>query len=139
LHIQRVPIHTPGVSYCLRLSLCVLAALAVWLLTGSARAAAPQCDARGATTFAPNPTLEEPNASVDIGQADDCSGASTDDLAYRHGRSSSASSAQEEAPQSAPPRILVVHRATPTGISPQTSVAATLSRNERDRLERPPR
>ncbi|WP_394826148.1 hypothetical protein [Pendulispora albinea] len=36
-----------------------------------AGSSAPQCDQRGATTFAPTPTLDPPNASIDVGDADD--------------------------------------------------------------------
>lgn len=43
--------------------------LFVWLLATPARAAAPQCDTRGATTFAPAPTLQAPSTSIDIGDA----------------------------------------------------------------------
>ena len=46
-----------------------LCALFVWLLATPARAAAPQCDTRGATTFAPAPTLQAPSTSIDIGDA----------------------------------------------------------------------
>jgi len=42
-------------------------ALAIWLVASPARAAAPLCDTRGATTFAPAPTLQAPMASVDVG------------------------------------------------------------------------
>ena len=64
----------------------LLAATFVWLLAPSARAAAPLCDSRGAITFAPPPTLEEPNASVDVGDADDCSGPTQQDVALEHGQ-----------------------------------------------------
>ena len=47
--------------------LVVLAALAVWLVARPARAAAPLCDDRGASSLAPAPTLDTPNASIDIG------------------------------------------------------------------------
>ena len=139
LHILGSPIHTPRVLVSLRLSLCVLAAMAVWLVTGLARAEAPQCDARGAITFAPNPTLEEPNASVDVGDTDDCSGKTNTDVALHHGQGSSSASAQDDAPQASPTRLLSVHEATPTGTTPPTLVASFVSRNERDRLDRPPR
>ena len=47
----------------------LICALFVWLLATPARAAAPQCDTRGATTFAPAPTLQAPSTSIDIGDA----------------------------------------------------------------------
>ncbi len=46
-------------------------AVVVWLVATPARAAAPQCDTRGATTFAPAPTLDPPQASIDIGDGND--------------------------------------------------------------------
>lgn len=48
----------------LRFLIALSAATLVWLVSASAFAAAPQCDERGAITFAPNPRLEEPNASL---------------------------------------------------------------------------
>jgi len=45
-------------------------ALAVWLVVAPARAAAPLCDTRGATTFAPPPTLQPPMASIDVSSGD---------------------------------------------------------------------
>ncbi len=48
----------------LRFLIALSAATGVWLVSASALAAAPQCDVRGAITFAPNPKLEEPNVSL---------------------------------------------------------------------------
>lgn len=50
----------------------LLAAACALLVAAPALAAAPQCDARGAITFAPPPRLDEPNASIDLGPAADC-------------------------------------------------------------------
>jgi hypothetical protein len=48
--------------------LAIAAALVVWLVASPARAAlAPQCDARGAITFAPPPQLQPPLESIDQG------------------------------------------------------------------------
>jgi len=70
--------------------MAVVVAVATWLVAAPVLAAtqvggqsgpgepavpsrsAPQCDQRGATTFAPTPTLDPPNASIDLGDpADD--------------------------------------------------------------------
>ena len=61
-------------GHALRATVSVLATLAMWLVASPAfagedaatgRSAAPQCDTRGATTFAPAPTLNPPQASID--------------------------------------------------------------------------
>ena len=71
-----------------RIALAFAAAAMVWLVAGQARAAAPQCDARGATTFAKNPTLQEPNVSIDVGMSDCLTADAPDDGAYDDGRGS---------------------------------------------------
>jgi hypothetical protein len=65
-------------GHTLRAIVSTIAALAMWLVAspafaseeGTGRSAAPQCDTRGATTFAPAPTLDPPKASIDIGDDD---------------------------------------------------------------------
>jgi hypothetical protein len=50
-----------------KLVLAVATALVAWLAATPARAAiAPQCDPRGAITFAPPPQLQPPTASLDV-------------------------------------------------------------------------
>ena len=74
----------------------LICALFVWLLATPARAAAPQCDTRGATTFAPAPTLQAPSTSIDIGDAaPECGDSWLADALDQ--RSSSPSSGQEVA------------------------------------------
>jgi hypothetical protein len=121
-----------------RIALSLLAATLVWLVAGSARAAAPFCDARGATSFAPNPTLEEPNTSIDIGQADDCAGTSHD-LTCDHGRGATAIDAVADANRVALPAELVILPATPTDALAHADGSSLPSRTDRDRVERPPR
>lgn len=123
----------------MRVLVSFLAAATVWLVAGQARAAAPQCDARGAITFAPNPTLEEPNASVDVGQTDDCSGKKTDDPAYRSGRSPLGVEATDALAKAALASVLGVVDAAPVGLLPEAPLSLLASRLERDRLDRPPR
>jgi len=48
-----------------RLIASVCAAAIVLLVAFPAAASAPRCDSRGAITFAPPPTLDEPNVSID--------------------------------------------------------------------------
>jgi hypothetical protein len=72
----------------LRLAFAVFAATVVWLAASrDARASAPQCDVRGATTFAKNPVLEIQHVSIDVG---DCNvpAPDVDDRAYEEGRGS---------------------------------------------------
>ncbi len=70
------------------LTATLLFALAAWFGARDAHAAAPQCDERGATTFAKNPLLDATTASIDIGE--DCSipVPGIDDRAYEEGRGS---------------------------------------------------
>lgn len=68
----------------LRVVVAFAAAAMVWLVAGQARAAAPQCDARGATTFAKNPTLQEPLISFDVGTSDCVAASTSDEHAYDH-------------------------------------------------------
>lgn len=123
-----------------RIAVSLLAATFVWLLAPSARAAAPLCDSRGAITFAPPPTLEEPNASIDVGDADDCSSQSRDDVALDHGQhgSSTQTAAEDGAralvatsPVILPASIADVLEDTETTFVPPSGVSS--------RLDRPPR
>ncbi|CAN5331027.1 hypothetical protein BH09MYX1_BH09MYX1_32290 [soil metagenome] len=72
----------------LRIAFAVLAATIVWLAAREAHAAAPQCDERGATTFAKSPLLEVSNASIDIGEDCNIPVPKVDDLSYEDGRGS---------------------------------------------------
>jgi len=140
LHIPLSSIQTPHrVKRFVRLLISLVAATLVWLVASPARAAAPLCDARGAITFAPNPTLEEPNSSVDIGQADDCLQSSLDDRAYDHGRSPTAVDVGEDAARASVPAALTILPATPTDSLARCRVDVLPSRADRDRVERPPR
>ena len=142
LHQSGTSVQTPHrLRLYLRIAISLLAATFVWLLAPkSAHAAAPLCDARGAITFAPPPTLEEPNASVDIGDADDCGAPSSQDVAFQHGqRGPSGQTAAEDGERALTtisPVILpasfadVLHDAQTTFVPP-SGVSS--------RLDRPPR
>ncbi|MEO6420701.1 MAG: hypothetical protein ABIP39_14915 [Polyangiaceae bacterium] len=80
----------------MRVVVAAACALCVWLITTPAQAAAPQCDTRGATTFAPAPTLQAPMTSIDVGDAaPECESAWLADLLEQ--RSSSPDQGQEVA------------------------------------------
>ena len=54
-----------------RLVLAAATTLAAWLVVMPARAAAPFCDDRGASTLAPAPQLQAPETSIDVGAGDE--------------------------------------------------------------------
>jgi hypothetical protein len=54
-----------------RLVLAAATTLAAWLVVMPARAAAPFCDDRGASTLAPAPQLQAPEVSIDVGDSDE--------------------------------------------------------------------
>ena len=117
----------------------LLAATFVWLLAPSARAAAPQCDSRGAITFAPNPTLEEPNASVDVGQADDCSGATADDLGYDHGRAPTSADSGSEGVRALVAKSPTILPASASDVLEEAASTFVPPSGVRARVDRPPR
>jgi len=81
-----------------RVIVAFAAAAMVWLVAGQARAAAPLCDERGATTFAKNPTLQEPNVSIDVGMNDCVAADTSDDRAYDDGHGSAPQPNGHDAP-----------------------------------------
>ena len=63
--------------------------LAAWSVARPAAAAAPMCDARGASMLAPLPILDTPNASIDVGEhPDPCDADALHDKAYHRGERS---------------------------------------------------
>jgi hypothetical protein len=122
----------------LRPLLAVLAALAVWLVAWPAAAAvAPLCDGRGASALAPAPTLDAPDASIDVGGAEGCVDLLERDHSFHQGR------APKPLPSPAGADLLPVASGVylaPRGVT-LLSVAthAVGSRSAvRARLERPP-
>jgi hypothetical protein len=70
-----------------RILVAALVALAAWLVAGTALAAAPICDARGASALAPPPTLDTPNESIDVGMGPEaCDYAPDDGVSLHQGR-----------------------------------------------------
>ena len=102
---------------------------------------APLCDNRGATMFAPTPTLDGPTASVDVGSADASCLSAFEGHSYEPGHHPSPSSSGEITPQA------VVPGGGGHGLAcvPLTVLVAWLPRVEaaptgvRDAIERPPR
>lgn len=130
----------------LRIAVSLFAVTLVWLACPRAAFAAtgggaPLCDARGAITFAPPPTLEEPNASVDIGdapQADDCSTHAID-TTLDHGRAPNASITTDVLSRAALSSPLLVMPATPTSTIFVLAAHFVAPRGVRTRVDRPPR
>jgi hypothetical protein len=126
-------------SRTVRTLLVVLAALAVWLVAWPASAAAPLCDDRGASGFAPPPTLDTPNASVDVGMSPDaCTDGVERDVSVHQGR------AADPLPSSPGADVLPADDrvgVTRCGVvsRPVMSTENAVHRGVRERLERPPR
>jgi hypothetical protein len=123
-----------------RLMLAFAAALAVWAIATPAFAAAPLCDPRGATGIAPAPQLQQPESSLDVGQAaDDCDGFNTLTASFDDGR------APEPAPASAPQDELVpnvapvIALAASGGSFARDGTSASERAGARSRVDRPPR
>ena len=116
-------------------------AACVWLvLPRAAFAAAPLCDARGAITFAPPPTLEEPNASIDVGDADDCGGAGQTDVALEHGqRGPSTQIAAEDVARALVATSPVILPAPVAAATQDAETTFVPPNGVSSRLDRPPR
>ena len=112
----------------------------VWLVTSPASAhRAPICDPRGATAFASPPQLQDPEASLDVVEAQDCAGETP--LDGRHATRGRSGGAENEAS----PEPLTFARAVLALAPPAARIAAPASffRGKRPgfrhTLERPPR
>jgi hypothetical protein len=122
-----------------RTSLVAFAALAVWLVAWPASAAAPLCDDRAASGFAPPPTLDPQDASVDIGMSPDtCPDGVERDASYHQGRT------PDPLPSPTFASMLPVDaRVDVLGCDAEraslVSALAAARAGARDRLERPPR
>jgi hypothetical protein len=126
------------VKLCIRILVSLLAATFVWLLAPAARAAAPLCDSRGAITFAPNVVLEEPNASVDVGQ-DDCSGPTTFDLTLEHGRGTSAQAIADDGARALAAQSPTILPASLADVLEDAAATFVAPPGVRFRVDRPPR
>jgi hypothetical protein len=111
--------------------------LAAWLIASPARAEAPLCDQRGATTMAPAPQLQQMQLSIDVGAQDpDC-----DPLkllrAYAPDRTPTWDPPAVD-PLTLPPCEL---RFVPgeAALEPADVVSVLAAHGVRDRVDRPPR
>jgi hypothetical protein len=122
-----------------RIVLAFATTLAAWLVVMPARAAAPLCDDRGATGFAPAPQLQSPEVSIDLGGPEEnCLDGLRSLQALDDGR----------APQRVPapqmldamlPEIVAIAEASAQRLRPVTSVIEIVRPGIRDRVDRPPR
>lgn len=124
----------------LRAVIAFAAALCVWLVASPAKAAAPLCDARGATMLAPPPQLQAPSAAIDAASANEvCVELDAQGDAIEQGRghtplptwSMDATSAGSSAPSSVEP-------ASPSGTLDDRQESAPPT-GVRARVDRPPR
>jgi len=126
-------------SRALRPIVALLTLLGAWLVASPAFAAAPMCDDRGATGLAPAPTLDAPNASIDIGMNPDACGLHVErDASFHQGR------APDPLPSPASADVLpadttVTLRVPLAALSPRDSVTNGSRSAVPSRLERPPR
>jgi hypothetical protein len=123
----------------LRLFLSLLAAALVCVVSRSALADAPQCDARAATTYAPNPKLQSSTAaSVDVGPSDCASDVNAGNVLQR-GHAPTAPDASDAQPRADVPAGLRVLPATPTAVLALFERTFTVPAGVKGRVDRPPR
>ncbi len=116
-----------------------LVALAAWLVAGTAMAAAPICDDRGASAFAPPPILDTPNESIDVGAAPEACGFAIDDgISLHQGRASDPLPPPEGA-DLIPVGASITVIATPEGKVAPSFVVSGGRPGIHARLDRPPR
>ncbi len=129
--------------FCLRVAVSIAAALVVllWLGVRSARADAPQCDSRGAITYAPNPVLDVPNASLDAPR-DDCDDSDSElrVFAFHEGRAPASASATDALVRAASlPQVHCILPATPTATIDRDDATDGKATGVRRSIDRPPR
>jgi hypothetical protein len=120
-----------------RLFASVCAAAIVLLFALPASASAPQCDSRGAITFAPPPKLDEPNVSIDRTPSTCQLEQLLDTDRYEHGRTPAPESRSMQDVAPAAIDLLVVDAYA--GEQPREPNAAPVAREHRNTLDRPPR
>lgn len=120
-----------------RLISSVCAAAIVLFVALPASASAPQCDSRGAITFAPAPKLDEQNVSIDRTPSTCQLADLLDADAYEHGRAPTpeAQQMQDVAPAALDALILDAY----AGELPQEPNHAPVAQEHRNKLDRPPR
>ncbi len=121
----------------LRFLIALSAATGVWLVSASALAAAPQCDERGAITFAPNPKLEEPNSSL---APVDTECASQEHLLFNYEQNQTGSIDLEfKTTPAMLPSVISIDGFDGDRLTSDSGVLLTPMSADRDRLDRPPR
>ena len=128
-----------------RLVLAIATTLAAWLVVMPARAAAPFCDDRGASTLAPAPQLQAPEVSIDVGASAsdaerclDALGKSSARNALDEGRAPpTASSAQSF--DATLPSAIPIGRASFVVLAVPASSRAVVRPGIQGRVDRPPR
>jgi hypothetical protein len=122
-----------------RVAVAFAAALCVWLVASPAKAAAPLCDSRGATTFAPPPQLQPPSPSVDVSVAPVCDESLLAGEAVDRGDPPGPQIASStDASLSSPDHVVDVAAPAPAGTLAIVSLEAP-SPGVCARVERPPR
>jgi hypothetical protein len=120
--------------------LAILTACVVWLVASPAQAAAPMCDQRGASMFAPAPTLQAPTTSIDLGMDhdDSCRAFVDTRVAFREGRAPLPESSPIQLEATLPTHVTVPNR--PIAFLPRAYDAIDCARpGIHLRLDRPPR
>jgi hypothetical protein len=120
-----------------RMVVAIGAALVVWLVATPAFAAAPQCDTRGAITFAPPPALQPPEQSIDVIEpGPTCIERFVSNEGYEQGNLPVPTSAPEPVLPAATP---VVAPAAPAQVLDFPPPEGDARPGVRARLDRPPR
>ena len=112
--------------------------LVAWLVARPAEAAAPLCDDRGASALAPSPSLDIPNASLNVGDHSDCDSEGARDKTYQRGQNPHRCACAAHVDGALPttmPRVPVVSRELT--VAPE--VCGVERAGVRGSLERPPR
>jgi hypothetical protein len=116
------------------------AALAVWAIATPAFAAAPLCDPHGATGIAPAPQLQEPERSIDVGDApDDCGAFVVSAESVDDGRAPEPTPPAAVQDQLVPSETPAIAPATSEGSFARDGTSGSERAGARSRVDRPPR
>jgi hypothetical protein len=126
-------------SVWVRRFLTVACLLAAWVVARPAAAAAPMCDARGASMVAPTVVLDPPTASIDVGEhTDGCDAEGAQDKAFHRGERSHRLPSTAHAEAVLAPPTAEVAPSTPD-VSPRPELPRIDRSGVRSMLDRPPR
>ena len=115
--------------------------LAAWLVVMPAYAAAPLCDDRGATMFAPAPQLQSPETSIDVGDSPDegCLDEASGLHALQEGRAPSPVAPSSQGIDATLPSSLAIAPASHVVMGAPRGVLVVVPAGVRDQVDRPPR